>query len=58
VVSARTFRARRGEKEIVVEGENQAVYCVATSRDGGAAVELKPVFSECGFGIVLHRVLG
>src|SRR5262249_31546182 len=30
----RTFRARKGEKEILVEGEGESHMCLATSRDG------------------------
>jgi len=32
--SARTFRAHQGEDEIVVEGEDDSVVCLATSEDG------------------------
>ena len=32
--SSRTFRARKGEKEIEVQGEGESFICLATSRDG------------------------
>jgi len=32
--SGRTFRARRGSDEIIVEGEDEPVICLVTSRDG------------------------